>query len=150
LARSAAEHLEIAEAAFDAGLGPDAVRAALERAEALAQGAERALVSSAYRQWLGDEEAARRLGPRGARPEEAGLFDWLRARAGASALAHIAQADYGHGAAKHLAALQDICASGLVPRPLAWQPHEVLALTRWTRGADVDHLERALACTLLA
>jgi hypothetical protein len=50
---------------------------------------------------------------------------------------------------KHLAALDDICETGLVPRTLAWEPHEVLALTRWSTGQGVNHFERALSCVIL-
>ncbi len=171
LAKTAPEWLKIGEVAFDSGLEPQHVRSAVERALALAKSDDaRAAVSSAYKQWLQDDAAAARVGPRGLPPEalrERGsgsgserelpgwessasdLFDWLRARATTGALQNIANADYGMDADKHLAALRDICATGLVPRTLGWEPHEVLALTRWSEGEQVNHLERALCCALL-
>ena len=165
LATTAHDWLEIGESAFDAGLGDAPVRLAVERAEAMStDDDEKGRVSRAYRDWLHDEEAATRLGPRGVRPEAlrrhvrtlpgwetsaSDLFDWLRARATPEVLTHIAKADYGMDFDKHLAALRDICETGLVPRTLGWEPHEVLALTRWSTGENVDHLARALSCTLL-
>lgn len=165
LAATATAWLNVGEAALDAGLGEAVVRRALGRAEALATDADaRARVSGAYRDWLRDQDAATRLGPRGVRPDAlrrrvrslpewdtsaAGLFDWLRARATPEGLANIAAADYGMDADKHLAALRDLCETGLVPRALVWEPHEVLALTRWSSGESVQHLERALCCVLL-
>jgi hypothetical protein len=165
LAATALEWLEIGESALDAGLGDDPVRHAVERAEALATDEDvRGRVSSAYKQWLNDEDAASRAGPRGVRPEAlrervrrladwetsaSGLFDWLRARATPDMLASIASADYGMNADRNLAALRDICETGLVPRRLGWEPHEVIALTRWSTGEGVDHLQRALCCVLL-
>ena len=181
LASTAEDWLAIAELAFDVGLGEDSIRRALLRAEGLAaEGDVRVRVSSAYSQWLRDDEAAARVGPRGVRPEahrerarslsgwgpggggggeggEGGwgasasdLFDWLRSRAGPETLTRIANADYGMDAEKHLAALTDICGTGLVPKRLGWEPHEVLALTRWSTGETADHLARALCCTLLS
>ena len=165
LAATADEWLSSAEATFDAGLGAKNVRTAIEGAERLAtDDSLRARVSSAYLSLLRDMTAALRLGPRGVEPaalrrpaqalahwrgSAAGLFDWLRARVTSELLAQIAQADYGSDADKHLTALRDICESGLVPRHLGWQPHEVLALTRWSCGAHVNHVARALSCTLL-
>lgn len=166
LATSADDALKIAEAAFDAGVDEAFVRRAVERALALAGDDDdlRGRVSWAYREWLGDPEAAARVGPRGVRPEDlrlrvralpdwessaSGLFDHLRAQATVDALTHIANADYGMDAEKHLSALRDICETGLIPRTLRWEPHEVLALTRWSSGETVNHLERALCCTLL-
>lgn len=165
LAVSADDWLEIAELAFDSKLGEGPIRGAVERAEALAADDEaKARVSIAYRQWLKDVDAATRAGSRGVSPEllrervrtlpnwetsAAGLFDWLRARATTDILTRMANADYGTGAEKHLAALQDICETGLLPRTLPREPHEVLALTRWSEGERVDHLARALSCTLL-
>lgn len=170
LASTAREWLAIAELAFDVGLGEAALRRAVERAEALPGEVDvRARVASAYSQWLRDDEAAARVGPRGVRPEAhrerartlpgwgegawgasaSDLFDWLRARAGPETLMSIANADYGMDAEKHLAALTDMCGTGLVPRRLGWEPHEVLALTRWSTGETADHLARALCCTLL-
>lgn len=165
LASSAGEWLAIAEVAFDGQLGEARVRRALERAGALAaDDGARARVAGALHHWLGDEAAAARVGSRGVRPEalrervgtldgwEASaqaLFDWLRARVTTEQLTAIAHADYGMDAAKHLAALRDVCENGIVPRTLVWEPHEVLALTRWSTGERTDHLARALCCTLL-
>jgi len=190
LATRADDALKIAEAAFDAGVDEAFVRRAVERALALAGDDEdvRGRVSWAYREWLGDPEAASRVGPRGVRPEvlrvrlrtlpdwessASGLFDHLRANVTVDGLRNIANADYGIDAAKHLAALRDLCETGLIPRtlggpvrsrppanslaeasretagPLQQGPHEVLALTRWSSGETVNHLERALCCTLL-
>ncbi|MEJ7727651.1 MAG: hypothetical protein WKG00_00380 [Polyangiaceae bacterium] len=165
LARTAPEWLEIGECAFDVRLGEGAVRSAVERAETLARGDDiTARVASAYSHWLHDPAAAARVGPRGVRPEAlrkrlgglpdwpssaSALFDWLRARATPEALRSIASADYVTNVDKHHAALRDICETGLVPRTLGWEPHEVLALARWASGESVEHLERALCCTLL-
>jgi hypothetical protein len=165
LATTASDWLEIAESAFDAHLEDGSLRRAVERADALADDDEsRSRVSSAYHHWLHDDEAAARIGPRGLRPEAlrprvrelagwetsaSGLFDWLRARATLDVLTHIATADYATSVEKHLAALVDICGTGLIPKHLEWEPHEVLALTRWSVGEEVDHVERALSCTLL-
>ncbi len=165
LATTAAEWLMLGETALDAKAGADRVRRAVERAETLAEDDEtRSRVASAYHRWLDDPDAAARVGPRGVRPEAlrprvralagwessaADLFDALRARATVETLTNIAAADYGMDADKHLAALRDFCETGLVPRTLGWEPHEVLALTRWSSGEHVRHLERALSCTLL-
>ena len=165
LANTAQEWLEIAESTLDAGLGESAVRLALERAEALASDDDaRARVSSAYKLWLHDESAAARLGPAGVRPEglrrrvrslegwetsASRLFDWLRARVTPAELASIAGADHGWEEDKNLAALRDICETGLVPRAIGWGPLEVLRLRSWSSGESVDHVERALCCTLL-
>jgi hypothetical protein len=164
-AATASEWLAIGEAAFDAGLDKDRIRECVGHAEGLVSDDElRGRVSAAYRLWLLDAESAARVGPRGLRPEAlrvrvralegwetsaSALFDWLRARATPEMLSDIANADYGMDANKHLAALQDICETGLVPRILAWEPHEVLALRRWSTGEGVNHRERALCCVIL-
>jgi hypothetical protein len=140
-------------------------RRALDRAAALPMEERlRVQVAEAYVAWFDDEAAAERLGPRGLRPEElrapqvklngweasaSELFDWLRTRVSPAALAHIARADYGTSADKHLSALQWICGSGRVPVRLPWWPGEVVALTRWKKGEEVDHVGRALCCVLL-
>jgi hypothetical protein len=159
LATTAAHWLAIGKTARDAGLGQEAIRDALTRAEGLAQGDEpMAALASAFKLWLDDDVAAARLGPRGVRPEALGdgamgsasaLFDWLRARVSDEVLERIARADYGADADKHLRALRDIRDSGLIPRRLPWEPHEVLALTRWSEGRNVDHLARGFSCLLL-
>lgn len=125
LARTEDEWLALAEVAMDGDLGETTVRDAVERAEALSSDAKsRASVSRAYSQWLRDDAAATRVGPRGVRPEQrrrhvrqlvgwegsaSGLFDWLRVRATPETLTLIAAADYGMDAAKHRAALDDLC-----------------------------------------
>ena len=165
LAATTAEWLSVADAAADGGLGEAAVRSALERAEALAIDArDKALVSTTYLTLLDDAEAASRVGPRGVRSEArsptAGrlegwetdgfaLFDWLRAHLPPESLVNIASSDYGTDVPKHLAALRDICQTGLAPQHLAWVPREVLELTRWSDGEGTDHRARALCCVLL-
>jgi hypothetical protein len=165
LAATTGEWLCIAEALFDACATESELRDALGYAETLAKDSELASrVATAYRHYLGDYTATERLGEIGQRPEQlrvrvsplanwdssaSALFDGLRKQVTLQNLTCIANADYGMDASKHLAALRDICESGKVPRVLAWQPHEVLALTRWSDGQNVNHLERALACTLL-
>lgn len=163
---STAEHwLSIAESAFDLGLGEEPLRHAVTRAEAMVcDDEQRARVSNAYKLWLHDHESASRVGPAGFSPEAlrhrvrslpgwgtsaSGLFDWLRARATRDTLEKIASADYAMHVEKHLAALMDICETGLIPRHLQWEPHEVLALTRWSTGEQTDHLQRALSCVIL-
>lgn len=152
--------LQLAETAFDIQANPAYIRRALDYAAALGEAPAR--VSAGYKQWLGDESMAAKLGPRGVVPsalhpmlraapipgDAEALFTALRARITPAQLATIARADYGMDFAKHLAALEDICATGLVPEPLPWEPHEVCALTRWDEGVRVDHVIRAL-CSLL-
>jgi hypothetical protein len=165
LAHTARDWLDVAEVAHDTGRGETAVRAALERAVELAADDDtRANIARAFYRWLGDQQAADRVGARGVRPEAlrgpvkrldgwpasaSALFDWLRERAGPKTLASIAEADYGIDFDKHLAALEDMCATGLVPRSMGWHPGEVVQLTRWREGENVDHLARALACVLV-
>lgn len=165
LAVGCADWLEIAEAIFDHELPAAELRAALERAERGADDAElRGRLARGYWLWLRDAEAAARVGPRGCRPADlrrqgealagwtssaSDLFDWLRVRVAPAQLEQIARADYGNDATKHADALRDICETGLIPRPMDWVPHEVLALTRWSARPHLDHLARALSCTLL-
>ena len=123
-------------------------------------------IASAYVDWFHDEAAAASVGPRGLRPDRlpigeglgrlagwedsaSDLFDWLRDRVAPEELLLIANADYGDDVKEHLAALEAICRTGLVPIVLAWHPGEVVALTRWSSGDDVRHLPRALSCALL-
>lgn len=166
LAGHSADWLEIAATAHELGQA-DRVRATLRRANAAAgeDRDARARIAAAYAQWLGDHAAADELGPRGLRPDElldapapalagwapspSGLFDWLRANISSASLANVAAADYGAGYDRNLAALTDMCATGLVPRQLDWYPGEALALTRWSEGEGVDHLARGLALTIL-
>jgi hypothetical protein len=165
LAANSPEWLQIAQASAEAKLGEAAVRSALVCAEALATDSEhQRRIAAAYRLHLNDADAAERLGPHGLRPallrthvrplaswegSASALFDALRHRMTEANLTEIANADYGMDAAQHLAALGDLCETGLVPTVLDWEPHEVLALTRWSSGENVNHLERAFACTLL-
>jgi hypothetical protein len=123
-------------------------------------------IAAGFHRWLGDAAAAERIGPRGVPPDAlrvvrrslpgwraapAPLFDWLRARVTRQMLAEIAAAENPYrDEADLLAALVDICATGLIPRRLPWPLHEVLALSRWSSGERVDHVERAWCCTLLA
>ena len=165
LATTSDDWLRIAETAFDSAAGDDVVRDALARAEVLATDDEaRGRVSSGYRLWLRDEVSAARVGPRGVRPgrlrrpaatrlsgwdaSASDLFDGLRACATVESLRRIAGADHGNDAEQHLLALRDLCDTGLVPSRLAWVPGEVVALTRWSQGEEVDHVARALCCTL--
>ena len=167
LATTAAHWLAIAERTFDLHGDPDAVRAALKRATGLA-GDEivREQIAAGYRHWLGDAQAADLVGPIGLPPQQlripvrqppagwqssaSALFEWLRARIIRDHLIRIAEADYGTDFDKHLAALEDIWTTGLLPRQLPWHPAEVLQLRRWQDGERTDHLERAWCCTLLA
>jgi hypothetical protein len=65
-------------------------------------------------------------------------------------LEQIARNDYDVAEADNVAALHDIWTTGLVPRSLPWIPREVLSLGSFARGDDVDHVERAWCCVLLA
>ena len=166
LAADAADWLELAEVSRATGRAESRVRAALDRAAAVVtDDAVREHIAAGYYRWLGDAAAADRIGPRGAPPDAlrvmrrslpgwraapAPLFDWLRARVTTQMLAEIAAADYARDEADLVAALVDICATGLIPRRLPWPLHEVLSLSRWSSGERVDHIERAWCCTLLA
>jgi hypothetical protein len=174
--------------------GDDGVRAALARAEAIAQGAEawlvvaeayrdggdtgrvaawdragvaRALeraavcdpdpdqrnrIASGFRRWLGDDARAQQITPAAAPVGAAAqaLFDLVRARIEATALRAIASADYGMDYPKHHASLDEIHATGVIPRPLDWYPREVVELTRWSEGDATDHVARTFACVILA
>jgi hypothetical protein len=165
LAVTAEDWYEIASTSRDTGRGASAVRAALDRAAAaVADDVTRQRIAAAYHGWLSDAETAARIGPRGVRPESlrvarrslpgwhstpAPLFDWLRARISPETLDRIAEANYGADIEDNHAALLDIVSTGLVPHRLLWHPREVIALTRWSNGENVDHVERAWCCTLL-
>ena len=165
LAATAPEWFELADEARTADDEGALSRRALDRAAAAADSAAiKARIACAYVDWFGDDGAAARVGPPGVRPHDlrkvqtrldgwessaSGLFDWLRARVTRAQLLDIAQADYGSGTQEHLAALEQMCASGLVPIELPWHPREVAALTRWSEGEGVDHVQRALSCVLL-
>jgi hypothetical protein len=153
LAASASDWLELGQASTRR---PELRRRALDHAAALATSPDvtpetRTAIAAAYVDWFGDAAAAARAGPRGVRPagdDATALFDWLRARLSREQLETIAAADYGQGQSKHLAALEHIVATGLVPVRLAWHPGEVVELTRWATE-DVDHLARAFACVVV-
>lgn len=165
LAATAADWLTIGEAAFDGQLGGERIRHALEHAEPLAtDDVARGRIASGYHVWLQDDEAADRVGSRGLAPgalqsawrslegwesSASALFDWIRSRLPDATLLKIANSDYHMDAQKHLGALRDIVRTGLLPRELDWEPHEVLALSRWATGENVDHLERAFCCVVL-
>jgi hypothetical protein len=165
LATTAANWFDLARHARFAAQGHPIQSRALDRAAALADGAElKARISFAYIDWFGDRAAAARVGPPGLRPDDlrnvhnriegwegsaSGLFDWLRERVTPRQLSAIAEADYGHDAPEHLTALLQIVTSGVVPVDLPWHPAEVVALTRWADGPGVDHVQRALCCVLL-
>ena len=81
------------------------------------------------------------------------LFEWLRARVTDSMLSAIAHADYDQESDEHYAALAEIHRTGCLAfgsrsatHALPWHPHEVCALTRWSRSADI---EQAFCSTLL-
>lgn len=78
------------------------------------------------------------------------LLDWLRARVTRDMLLSISGLDYGCDSAEHHAALVDIWATGLLPPTLQYFPREVVSLGRWSGGRDVDHLQRAWCCAILA
>lgn len=165
LAATAADWLATGEAAFDAQLGAARIRRAVAHAEPLAtDDLDRGRIASGYHVWLQDDEMADRVGPRGLAPgalhsvsvslegwgtSASALFDWLRSRLPDATLIRIANSDYHMDAPKHLGALRDIVRTGLLPRELGWEPHEVLALSRWATGESVDHLERAFCCIVL-
>lgn len=163
LSKSADELLALAEFSFDSGVGD--MRRFLDRALSISRNSEeRERVSQGYRLWQKDEECASKIAPSGFRPEwfrrsvksqpefqssASELFDWLRSVVTADTLELIAGADYGVAAEKHFLALQQICKDGLLPRQLDWHPREVLELTRWSRGENVNHYARALCCAIL-
>ncbi len=166
LADSAAEWLELAEVLRgkpdDDGLLRRALDCAANRAGEAADLKVR--IAAAYVAWFGDEAAADRVGPRGISPAQlrgaadplpgwegspSALFERLCARLSDENLAHIAAADYGQDQERHRAALAYIRDTRLVPLRMAWHPGEVVELTRWSSGDEVDHLERAFCCTLL-
>jgi tetratricopeptide (TPR) repeat protein len=123
-------------------------------------------IADGLRRWLGEGNEAESVAPSGLRPAqilgEAGglisgynpdtdsLLNHLRGLVDLAALQRIAGADYGSDAEEHLAALTEIRDRGLVPHPLDWHPHEVLALVRWGEGESVDHRERAFVCAVLS
>ncbi len=76
------------------------------------------------------------------------LLDWVLARITRLDLLHIADDD-PFGAHKHFPILVKIWMSRRVPPMLSFNPGEALELYRWSSGPRVDHLGRALCCTLL-
>ena len=156
---------DVAKATHECGGRVLAVREALAKAQALATSTSQfGRLAFAWRTWLGDAEAAQRCGPCGRTPAElappglsptgwardaGALFDWLRARLDDDALLAIASCDYQSDVDEHLAALQLVRDAGRVPIPLSWHPREVLMLTRWGEGLQVDHVSRAFCCTVL-
>jgi tetratricopeptide (TPR) repeat protein len=83
------------------------------------------------------------------RPDPARLFDDLRARITPEQLHAIASNDYGWRTQESLAILSEIAATGRIGVPLDGNVRENLELARWSGGPDVDHVERAFACTLI-
>ncbi|MEO8878189.1 MAG: hypothetical protein ABI461_21530, partial [Polyangiaceae bacterium] len=166
LASSAAEFLALAQSCVSGENSEARRRRVLDHAAAIANTTEiRARIATAYVDWFHDQAAADRVGPRGVRPEHlalrlgalegwtsspSDLFDWLRPRMTAEQLTVIAKSDYGMDEKEHFAALDSICKSGLLPFELGWEPLEVCCLTRWSRGDEVDHFNRALCCVLLS
>lgn len=164
LADSPEHWLELAEAHHEHLRHQGGVRRCLERALADADDEQRRRIAHGYRHWLDDAAAADDISPRGVEPakvadrqwqmdgwhaDAGALLGWLRARVTDEMLDSIASADYGTGRAENLLILGDIRETGLVPVPLVWSVHEVSALCRWGDGERVEHVERALACTLL-
>ena len=92
-------------------------------------------------------------------PDPTGLLSFYRARVDRAMLVEISEADYGSDQEAHLAALEIIWARGDVPAPMQWEPHEVLALTRWSEPDDPEwkpgatgprgYRMRGFACTVL-
>lgn len=92
-------------------------------------------------------------------PDPTGLLTFYRARVDRAMLVEISEADYGSDQEEHLAALERIWTGGEVPAPMAWEPHEVLALTRWSEPEDPEwkpgatgprgYRMRGFACTVL-
>jgi hypothetical protein len=165
LASTAFEWFELAEESLSGkSRSLEVARRALDRAADVAEDpALKVRIACAYVNWFNDEAAADRLGPRGVRPDElrprftalaawpasaSGLFDWLCDRITPTSLARMAEADRGLEKEDHLAALELICRTRLLPFELAWCPHEVLALTRWGSRED-DPVVRAFACVVL-
>jgi hypothetical protein len=76
-----------------------------------------------------------------------------------SMIKDIARADYGYGEEENVAVIQEICRTHEVPKPLEWEPGEVMALVRWSRPEDPDwgpgghgrrgHIMRAFCCASL-
>lgn len=168
LATRAEEWVEVAEVGHETGHDPAAVRRALDEAVARARPDDTAMrekIVTGYSRWLGDGEAAARVGPGGVKPgampapraarlsawdpSPDALFTLLRARVTDAQLEAIASSDYVTAVPEHFAALKEIVARGEVPTRMPWHPGEVVELYRWSSGERVDHVSRAFCCTLL-
>ncbi|MDR3425449.1 MAG: hypothetical protein P4M13_10335 [Alphaproteobacteria bacterium] len=91
---------------------------------------------------------------------ERSLFDYLCCKINPKIdLVKISEADYGMDAKEHYEKLFQIYSTGEMPRPLTWNPREVLELTKWSQPDDPkwkpgtygerDHLQRAFSCCVL-
>lgn len=141
------------------------IRQTLDRALALGEGVEdREAVARAIVGLLDDIDAADAIGPRGVRPhllreprrdlaplspDPAALFDRLCAELTPEDLLHIARADYDMGVEGNVRILRDICTTRRVPRSLPHGPDEVIRLTRWSSGKEINHRARLFSATLL-
>gem|GEM_PF-7080827 len=87
-------------------------------------------------------------------PSRDGLLGWMQPRISNKDLQEISRADYGDSHPKHYAALLRIRNNFEFDAPMAWEPCEVLELTRWDE-VEVDddsqhvHRLRAFACAAL-
>ena len=62
----------------------------------------------------------------------------------------IADADYGMDWDDHYAELRKIYDTSIIPKPLKWEPHEVVSLTRWSDYRKYsDDKTRVLFCSLI-
>jgi hypothetical protein len=156
--------LDVAETEHETRGEAPRVAAALERALAAADPDDLPKLAMAFRRLLQDEARAAAISPVGMRPDAlranerslpgfpvsaSALFDRLRAQMTDARLEAVARSDYGMGFEQHLRTLRELCTQGLVPRELEYHPVEVVSLTRWSDGEDVDHVSRALCCVLL-
>lgn len=166
-ARAASNWLDIADNYHELGAPEDNTRGALSRALELAEdeGDDRVKrqVSERRGLWFGEVGSAvfgvapQSIATHASRhsmgeweADPAALFDLLRAEITDATIERIASADYGFGFDECKHALQQIRKTGRVPSPLESRLHEVCALTRWSEGERVDHVERAFVCTLLS
>jgi tetratricopeptide (TPR) repeat protein len=165
LATTFAAWYEIAQVTRERDGSLGAVRSALARAEALVTtSAERRRLALARRDWLGEADHGAASAPVGLLPEElaprritalgwvqdaGALLEWLRPQMTEARISAIADADGGFDRDDHLVALRGIVDSGRIPVPLEWEPREVLSLSQWAEGLDVDHVQRAFCGTVL-
>ncbi len=166
LAKTAKDWLALVDCAGEAKLSETRIREAIGNAERLAvDDLNKGRVALANSVWLKDEALAQRLGFQGVRPSQLktrqrqltgfepsadALFDFFRSRLSAKQQREIAESDYHTDVEKHLAAIEVICLTGRVPLVLDWEPHEVLALTRWSSGDSTDHVARGFSALMLA